>query len=395
MHVRTPLCLLVAAVAGLPTSAPAAATAPPSPPMITGYTATATSLTISWRASTGASPIVYNIDPDYRYLATTRATSYTVTGLACNTVHTIAIQAVDPADRRSTVSTVMLTRACSTARIAAPLAPAGGVRIGAYVNPGAAWSETAVTARERLLGGTLGIDAHLIPYGGLAPTGALRWDIRNGRVPLLTVGGKGSFPGWSAISSGAQDRYLTSIATALRSLDGRVFLRPFQEMNGSWFAYGGDPAGFVAGWRHMHNLFRAVGATNVVWEWCPNAADQPAGAPHWTAYYPGDAYVDWVGVDGYDHLERNRTPMRLFGPFYNDYRQRKPIMIAETSALEPRKAAWITRWDALLPHMPDIAGLVWFDSYRADRGWNWEITTSPSALSAFRALLHDSRLAAR
>ena len=393
MRLRLHLSLLVAALAGMPTAAPAAAVAPPSPPTITGYTATATSLTISWRASTGISPIVYNVDPDYRYLATTRATSYTVTGLACNTVHTVAIQAIDPADRRSTASAVMLTRACPTPRMSAPLAPPSGVRIGAYVKLGATWSEAAVTARERLLGGTLGIDAHLIPYGGSVPTGALRWDIDNGRVPLLTVGGRGAFPGWAAISSGAQDRYLTSLAEALGSLRGPVFLRPFQEMNGSWFPYGEDPAGFIAGWRHMHKLFRAAHATNVVWDWCPNASDQPAGAPHWTAYYPGDTYVDWVGVDGYDHLDAGRSPINLFGSVYNDYRQRKPIMIAETSALEPTKATWIARWDALLPQMPDIAALVWFDSYRADRGWNWEITTSSSALNAFRALFHDSRLA--
>jgi mannan endo-1,4-beta-mannosidase len=82
-------------------------------------------------------------------------------------------------------------------------------------------------------------------------------------------------------------------------------------MNGNWEKWSPanngstpDPAAFVAAWRHVHDLFVQNGATNVVWVWCPNATDVPnaTSAPwnHWTNYYPGDTYVDWVGIDGYN-----------------------------------------------------------------------------------------------
>ena len=145
----------------------------------------------------------------------------------------------------------------------------------------------------------------------------------------------------------------------------------------------------------MWTIFHAAGATNVVWVWCPNAVDQPAGlAPHWTAYYPGDHYVDWVAADGYNHGgTADRTPLSLFMGIYNDYHTKKPIMIAETAALEPNKTHWITSLRQTLKHLPDIAAVIWFDQNNAARGWDWRITTTPSSTHRLqnlgnRPLLH-------
>ena len=147
----------------------------------------------------------------------------------------------------------------------------------------------------------------------------------------------------------------------------------------------------------MWTIFHAAGATNVVWVWCPNAVDQPAEiAPHWTQYYPGDGYVDWVGVDGYSHGgTADRTPLSLFMGIYNDYHTKKPIMIAETAALEPRKQQWITSLRQTLKRLPDIGAVIWFDQNNAARGWDWRITTTPAALTAFKALAKDPYFAAR
>src|SRR5438477_654456 len=62
---------------------------------------------------------------------------------------------------------------------------------------------------------------------------------------------------------------------------------------------GHDPARYIAAWRRIHDRFVAAGATNVVWVWAPNVTDVEGG-PETMAYYPGDAYVDWTGVDGYN-----------------------------------------------------------------------------------------------
>ena len=61
-------------------------------------------------------------------------------------------------------------------------------------------------------------------------------------------------------------------------------------MNGFWFPWnegvnGNQPGEFVAAWRHVHDIFEAVGATNATWVWCPNVniygdlPDAPAALP--------------------------------------------------------------------------------------------------------------------
>jgi mannan endo-1,4-beta-mannosidase len=66
-------------------------------------------------------------------------------------------------------------------------------------------------------------------------------------------------------------------------------------MNGGWFWWGnGDQAAFVALWRHMFNYFTTTkGLHNLLWNYSPNIGSNV------TKYYPGDAYVDIVGLDGY------------------------------------------------------------------------------------------------
>ncbi len=375
------------------------AAAGPSVPVITSVTVSATTATLTWNASTGLGAMLYNVDLDYAYQHTVHAaTSWTLTGLACSTAYTFQVQAVDQAGDRSTGTALGVTGPCSPARVAGQLVPASGALFGGYVQPAATWTQRGVTSRETLLGRTYAIDAHVIGFGDAAPVSILRWDVAHDRHPLLTIGGRRPFPGWASIANGSQDAYLRSLALALRSVGAPVFFRPFQEFNGSWFQnYSGDPTGFIAGWRRIWTIFHAAGATNVVWVWCPNAVDQPAGlAPHWTAYYPGDHYVDWVAADGYNHGgTADRTPLSLFMGIYNDYHTKKPIMIAETAALEPNKVPWITSLRQTLKHLPDIAAVIWFDQNNASRNWDWRITTTPTTLTTYKAWATDPYYTAR
>lgn len=73
------------------------------------------------------------------------------------------------------------------------------------------------------------------------------------------------------------------------------------EMNGHWYPWGTKDttaATFVKAWRHIHDLFQEEGATNVVWVWSPNVVN-PVPSVKLEPYWPGDAYVDWVGIVGY------------------------------------------------------------------------------------------------
>lgn len=97
----------------------------------------------------------------------------------------------------------------------------------------------------------------------------------------------------------------------------------------------------------MHDLFAAAGARNVRWVWSPATTGRVAEA------YPGDAYVDIVGVDGYnggsDVVEMGgwRSPQQLFGPTLAAVRgvvAGKPVWVNETGSSERGgdKARWVT-----------------------------------------------------
>lgn len=170
-----------------------------------------------------------------------------------------------------------------------------------------------------------------------------------------------------------------------------VFLIPDVEMNGVWEPYGpgvggNTPADFVAAWRHMHQVVQAAGATNVTWV-VPERRPTPQADP-FEALYPGDNYVDWTGMDGYNQGGRSS-----FSWLFSDGYKRllalapaKPIMISQTSSVDEGKAAGIT--DALrqLPRrFPRIKAFVWFNWHIHENGkwWPWEIESSPAAQTAF------------
>ena len=83
--------------------------------------------------------------------------------------------------------------------------------------------------------------------------------------------------------------------TELKDAGVVVLWRPFHEMNGNWFWWGGkDPAAFQKVWRHMFDYFtKTKGLDNLLWVYGPNHGEKVA------AYYPGDRFVDVVGLDAY------------------------------------------------------------------------------------------------
>jgi mannan endo-1,4-beta-mannosidase len=98
---------------------------------------------------------------------------------------------------------------------------------------------------------------------------------------------------------------LDQIADGLQQLQARgvvVLWRPFHEMNGGWFWWGGkDPQSFVKLWRQMFDYFtRTKGLDNLLWVYAPNHGTNTA------VYYPGDRYVDLAGLDAYtDFVDTN------------------------------------------------------------------------------------------
>ncbi len=83
-------------------------------------------------------------------------------------------------------------------------------------------------------------------------------------------------------------------------------IRFAHEMNGTWYPWSGSATAstYVAAWRHIVSLFRADGVTNVQWVWSPNV--QEGSKYPISPYFPGDEWIDYVGLDGYNWGTNNQ-----------------------------------------------------------------------------------------
>jgi mannan endo-1,4-beta-mannosidase len=195
------------------------------------------------------------------------------------------------------------------------------------------------------------------------------------------------------IAMGRRDGYLRSYAAQVRAFGHPVVLSFAPEPNGPWYPWGWTltPAPtWVAAWRHVVTVFRASGATNVTWLLTLNTSFRRSGPV--AAYWPGAAYVDWIGVDGY--YERPRETFRNhFLPTVRAVRKltRKPLLLSEV-AVGPiaGQLRGITDLFAATRHY-GLTGLVWFDK-RQNRGiyhQDWRLEDNPAAVALFRREARD------
>jgi hypothetical protein len=200
------------------------------------------------------------------------------------------------------------------------------------------------------------------------------------------------------VIEGHHDAYIREFAEAAKAWGHPFFLRFNWEMNGNWFGWSegvnGNQAGeFVAAWRHVHDIFTQVGATNATWVWCPNV-DPESKLHDLASLYPGDAYVDWTGLDGYNWGTNPARPDRwrsfddLFKATYDRITETvapgKPLIISEVGSTEygGSKAEWIaSALESARTNYPLLRGLLWFEKF--DDGMDWPIETSSGATAAF------------
>ena len=159
----------------------------------------------------------------------------------------------------------------------------------------------------------------------------------NGAVPLVQMDPDNI--SLSRVASGRYDGYLSAYAEAVRAYKHPVILSFAHEMNGNWYSWGyrhTPPAVFVAAWRHVVKLFRALRAHNVTWLWTVNIINNTHGEtiPPPDQWWPGNSYVNWVGIDGY-YLKPTWKFAPLFGPTIAAVKKLTldPILVAETGAV--------------------------------------------------------------
>jgi hypothetical protein len=236
---------------------------------------------------------------------------------------------------------------------------------------------------------------------------------QHGTIPLISLemcaymqGADLSQPAWTLASftNGKHDALLKAYADEARDSGHEVWIRPFHEMNGNWYPWcgttnGNSPSQFVGAWRHVRQIFRNEGADNVKFVWCPNVESldsswsltNPKNAI--SVYYPGDDYVDYMALDGYNFSTTIpavhwRSFADLFAKPYAELTRlsaTKPIFIAETASVSVGgdKPGWIGDMFRAIPQQfPRIIGVSWYNSGNSRQ--DWPINSSSASLMAFR-----------
>jgi hypothetical protein len=197
----------------------------------------------------------------------------------------------------------------------------------------------------------------------------------------------------TTITAGRYDQDFDRIAASVAAYHQPVYIRFAHEMNGSWYPWaagenGNTSADYVAAWRHVHHLFTLAGATNAQWLWSPNALLGNQTAANYERLYPGNAWVDDIGLSAYgqgasaaDTIDPSLTALTSVSS--------KPVIIAETGASGPDKVSWITSFGPYLASRRRITGFVWFNTTpeTTDASGDYRFDSSPSALAAFIATL--------
>jgi beta-mannanase len=210
------------------------------------------------------------------------------------------------------------------------------------------------------------------------------------------------------INAGKWDGYIQSWAKAIKAFGSTVFLRVGHEFNIEGYPWGiinneKNPEIYSQAFRHIVDLFRREGANNVEWVWCFMNYSFPKDAWNdWTLAYPGNDYVDWIGIDGYNWgTSQSWSEWQVFKYLFRDQMRQanklwpdKPIMIAEFASTEQGgdKAAWIKEIPAYLKtSMRAIDMIIWFDEKKET---DWRINSTPKTLAAFKQMLKDPIFAA-
>jgi mannan endo-1,4-beta-mannosidase len=187
----------------------------------------------------------------------------------------------------------------------------------------------------------------------------------------------------SSIANGQDDEYLKAYALAVRKLPVKLALSFAHEPNGQWFSWGYGhirPATYVRAWRHVVNVFRNVGASNVRFVWTINRAIK--GEEPIRKLWPGKDYVSWVGIDAY-YWTRHAQFRDVIGHTVSVLHAftHKPILIAETAAAGSSRDGQIVGLLRGIKLTTGILGYVWFN---IDKRETWQVPDTTATRKAFR-----------
>ena len=217
------------------------------------------------------------------------------------------------------------------------------------------------------------------------------WNPAKGKVAQPTYAPK-------AVAAGKFDKYITGWAKSAAKFNFPIYMRYAHEMNGPWYPWGygvkgNTAAQYVQAWRHIHDIFVANKATNVVWVWAPNTVNAKSKVSL-KSYYPGSKYVDLIGPVGYARSNGD-TFKSVFKLTLDSVKKfsSKPVLISETACFTKLKSQVKCIEDLFSSITKDksIVGFVWFNSNAKKSAWR---LNGSKSITAYRKSL-SKYLAAR
>jgi hypothetical protein len=264
----------------------------------------------------------------------------------------------------------------------------GGLKWGIY-EPTAKTSMDTLHALEKKLDFTFDL---LVRYQSLdkgLPLKELQTAYKDNKLVELTMqtmfNGKNNTGLVYDILNGTYDEFLTKYAKDIKAFGHPVLFRLNNEMNGDWVPYSSyhfskDTDIYVELWKYFHTLFRQNGVDNVLWVWNPNHLSKPDFAwNHALLYYPGDDYVDIIGMTAYNtgtyySGEEWTSFDQLYAPLYAEYSEwfPQPLMITEfgSSSIGGDKTAWVNKMFKDIRKYPKIKAAVWWSHVDYDPNKN-------------------------
>ncbi len=210
----------------------------------------------------------------------------------------------------------------------------------------------------------------------------------------------------SGLHAVQDNAYLRNLAQQMHATGARIFLRFASEMNGTWTAYHMDPAQYVRKFRLVYRIMHKL-APNVALVWCPYFSP----TSNIDSYFPGDHYVDWVGVNIYNVRYHNdqltdpgidEDPVDFVKYMYRNYAGKHPLMICEYGASHYAKCegldepGWainklLELYEAIPKIFPRVKAINYFDSdnmkFVSDGVNDYSVTDQSSILRAYKSAI--------
>lgn len=218
------------------------------------------------------------------------------------------------------------------------------------------------------------------------------------------------------INNGKFDIQLKAWAKEAKADNIPIIMDFALEMNGDWFGWSGllnggeasdAPKKYRKAYRHIIDLFRKEGANNITWFFHPTIRTEPN--EEWNKpknYYPGDDYIDWIGISIYGAFHPAENYWDSFDEIleenYKDILEistKKPFAILELGVTDHHPLGEKPKWlkDAfktILSHkyIKFKAIIYWHENWDNDGVLtSLRIDSSAETLSTFRELVKNRK----